>query len=185
LDSQRLGKQRLEAKEVLDLVLKRTVKKGWMKHPIARMWQPYAEFLKKYFNMCVAEWISRGYVNNMDLEVVDEAKIVIPAWWGDEELHGSHRANLLRKNPEYYGEFKWTENPRNGYLWMIPKDDAASNFERRSIIHSEEDTKKWEEKKKAKKEAKLRENRKRKEAAKKQQTTVPYTKRRKLSEIES
>lgn len=27
---------------------------------------------------------------------VDQAKVVYPSWWGDEELHSSHRGNLIR-----------------------------------------------------------------------------------------
>lgn len=80
------------------------------------MWTPYTELLKLYFNKVVEEWIARGYVNNMKLEEVDESKIVFPPWWGDEELHSSHRANLLRKDPEYYEKFEWTDTPRYPFI---------------------------------------------------------------------
>jgi len=119
LDRQRLGKQRVECKQVLDIILGRSTKKGWKSHPAIKMWAPYSEFLKLYFNKCVAEWTKRGYKNNMELEVVSEDQVVIPSFWGDEELHATHRANLLRKDSEFYSRFGWTEAPRNGYLWVI------------------------------------------------------------------
>ena len=51
----------------------------------------------------------------MEFEKVKESEIKYPPWWGDEEIHGRHRANLIRKDPNYYGnELKWTEQPKNG-----------------------------------------------------------------------
>ncbi len=55
----------------------------------------------------------------MPLEVVSEQHVVIPSWWGDSELHATHRANLLRKDADYYSRFGWSEMPRNGYLWIL------------------------------------------------------------------
>jgi hypothetical protein len=77
-----------------------------------------SEFLKMYYNEIVKEWMRRGYKNTMPLEDVSE-KIETPSWWGDEELHSTHRANLLRKDPKYYGQFGWKDTPRVGYLWIV------------------------------------------------------------------
>lgn len=41
----------------------------------------------------------------------------MPPWLGDSDFHASHRSNLLRKDPEYYGEFNWTESPDLEYVW--------------------------------------------------------------------
>ena len=70
LDWRRLGKQRVEAHQVLNVLLGRTNTQGWRNHPITRMWDGYEDALKLYFNLCVKEWISRGYNNNMILEDV-------------------------------------------------------------------------------------------------------------------
>ena len=43
--------------------------------------------------------------------------IVKPHWLGKEAFHSSHRANLLRKDFEYYSQFNWTENPESPYVW--------------------------------------------------------------------
>jgi len=41
----------------------------------------------------------------------------LPVWIGDEELHASHRSNLLRKDPEHYGQFEWEEPDDLEYVW--------------------------------------------------------------------
>ena len=43
--------------------------------------------------------------------------IKFPHWLGDVRFHSSHRANLLRKDYEYYSQFGWTENPKSPYVW--------------------------------------------------------------------
>jgi hypothetical protein len=40
-----------------------------------------------------------------------------PAWLGEEAFHASHRANLLRKAPEFYERWGWTEDPSLPYVW--------------------------------------------------------------------
>ena len=35
----------------------------------------------------------------------------------DEKFHSSHRANLLRKDSEWYGQYGWDENPESPYVW--------------------------------------------------------------------
>ena len=94
LDYRRLGKQRVEAKQILNVLLNRTETKGWRNHPITKMWVGYENALKEYFNTCVTEWINQGYNNTMELEEI-KGDIVYPHWLGDDLFHSSHRANLL------------------------------------------------------------------------------------------
>ncbi len=117
LDSQRLGKQRVEAFQILNIILNRTEKKGWRNHPIVKMWKGYANALKFYFNKVVEEWISRGFQNNMKLEKI-KGKVVFPSWMGNKEFHSSHRSNLLRKNKEHYSQFGWKEKDNLSYVWI-------------------------------------------------------------------
>ena len=117
LDYRRLGKQRVEAHQVLNVLLGRTETKGWVNHPITRMWDGYEPALQLYFNMCVKEWIGRGYNNNMLLEDITEP-IIYPHWLGNKSFHSSHRANLLRKDYEFYSTYKWTEDSTNPYAWF-------------------------------------------------------------------
>ena len=116
LDYRRLGKQRVEAMQILNILLNRTERPGWRNHPIVRMWDGYAPALQLYHNMCIEEWINQGYNNNMLLEDITEP-IIYPHWLGNKSFHSSHRANLLRKDLEYYSQFSWTENPINPYSW--------------------------------------------------------------------
>ncbi len=112
LDYRRLGKQRVEAKQILQAIENQT---GWKNHPIVKMWTPYTNALKQYANIIITEWIGRGYNNNMEFYDIDNVEY--PDWLGDERFHSSHRANLLRKDFDYYSQFKWRENSESPYVW--------------------------------------------------------------------
>ncbi|HQM44945.1 MAG TPA: MSMEG_6728 family protein [Smithellaceae bacterium] len=114
LDYRRLGKQRLEALQLIRAISGETV--GWSRHPAAVMWRGYLNALKQYHNIAIEEWIRRGYRNNMPKKRI-RGKIVYPPWLGNEAFHASHRSNLLRKDREHYGAFGWTEPDNLPYLW--------------------------------------------------------------------
>lgn len=118
LDYRRLGKQRVETFQVLNILLDRTESKGWRNHPVTKMWSGYEEALKQYQNATISEWISRGYKNNMKFEEVDESNVILPHWFGLEEFHRSHRSNLLRKDFEYYSQF-FDEPTDLEYYWAV------------------------------------------------------------------
>ena len=50
LDYRRLGKQRVEAMQIINSIEKQT---GWKHHPIVKMWEGYESALQLYFNNCV------------------------------------------------------------------------------------------------------------------------------------
>lgn len=116
LDYRRLGKQRVETFQVLNILLSRTESKGWRNHPVTRMWTGYEEALKLYQNHTIAEWMNRGYKNNMVFEEVDNSSVIMPPWFGSEDFHRSHRSNLLRKDFMYYSEF-FNEPSDLEYVW--------------------------------------------------------------------
>ena len=63
------------------------------------------------------EWADRGYINNMDFWELPEGKIKMPPWLGDEAIHYSQKANLVRKKPDFYSPL-WPEiKPMKGYVW--------------------------------------------------------------------
>ena len=118
LDYRRLGKQRVETFQVLNILLDRTPTKGWRNHPVTRMWSGYEEALKLYQNFTIQEWISRGYKNTMKLEEINMKNIYLPYWFGNNNFHRSHRSNLLRKDYEYYSQF--FDEPSNlEYHWPV------------------------------------------------------------------
>ena len=58
LDPKRLGKQRVEALQVLRALTWPTY--GWKRHPAVRMWAGYTEGVAAYGLVACLEWISRG-----------------------------------------------------------------------------------------------------------------------------
>ena len=50
-------------------------------------------------------------------EFIEDDMVHFPYWLGKESFHSSHRANLLRKDYEYYSKFGWKENPELPYVW--------------------------------------------------------------------
>jgi hypothetical protein len=81
------------------------------------MWRNNVPALKKYLNCAIEEWVERGFKNTMDFEDIDE-EVEMPEWFGNEKFHSSHRANLLKKEPEFYSQYRWSEDPSNPYVWM-------------------------------------------------------------------
>lgn len=118
LDYRRLGKQRVETFQVLNILLDRTPTKGWRNHPVTRMWTGYEEALKLYQNFTIEEWIKRGYKNTMQLEQLDYKRITLPPWFGNKDFHRSHRSNLLRKDYEYYSQY-FDEPADLEYYWPV------------------------------------------------------------------
>ena len=118
LDYKRLGKQRVEAWQIYQIVSKHITQGGWVNHPAVKMWRWYPNALAKYYNLMVLEWLDRGYRNTMK-PIRMEFPIEYPTFVGDVEFHNSHRSNLLRKDPEYYSQFGWDVPDDLPYIWPI------------------------------------------------------------------
>lgn len=121
LDSKRLGKQRVEAMQIINVIEQNL--KGWSGHPAVKMWKNHVTALKYYHNKVVKKWIARGFNNNMELYDIPKKKYIeFPWWYKFKPLHMSHKASLYRKNPEYYSEhFEMTDELqkylKTGYFW--------------------------------------------------------------------
>lgn len=118
LDFRRLGKQRSEALTIIRAI---EVGNGWSNHPATKMWTGYTQALKLYHDKIIKEWVKRGYENNMELFNMNE-DIDFPPWLSDKRLHDSHKSNLLRKDPDYYGQFDWNVPDDLDYFWPTKKD---------------------------------------------------------------
>lgn len=116
LDYKRLGKQRVEAFQILNALAGKS--KGWVNHPATLMWRGYEKALCLYHNVMIREWVDRGYRNSMSFYAI-AGKVVMPWWLGFEALHASHRSKLLHKDAEYYGQFRWSEGPDLPYWWPV------------------------------------------------------------------
>jgi hypothetical protein len=150
----RLGKQRVEAKQLLNILLGETDKKGWTKHPCTLMWKGHEETLKYYHDIMICEWMSRGYNNTMPLyhtnlrggtfydyykaggqfvrfqlpntpkRIIYDTISIQLPPWLDDNFCSRHRSTLLYKDPEHYNQFGWTETPKYEYIWPIMKEKA-------------------------------------------------------------
>jgi hypothetical protein len=132
LDQKRLGKQRVEAIQVLrGLTWPRY---GWRNHPAVRMWAGYEEALVRYGLDVCAVWCEPGRADTCaatltsDLAAACGVSIVrtqqelaeageLPPWLGREDVHRSHRSSLLRKDPGYYGPLFGDVPPDLEYVW--------------------------------------------------------------------
>jgi hypothetical protein len=124
LDYRRLGKQRVEAQQILMIIIGATDKQGWQNHPAVRMWRGHDMALALYRDVMIKEWIRRGYNNTMPFaldykiaDIVNVAKADLPAWFGNDAFHASHRSNLLRKDSAFYGRYGWQESSDLEYVW--------------------------------------------------------------------
>jgi hypothetical protein len=116
LDNRRLGRQRVEAYQILRTLAGMT--RGWVNHPAVLMWRGYETALSVYMNVMIEEWERRGFVNNMYRITVLE-HYDLPPWFGNVDFHSSHRSNLLRKEPEYYRKFWPDEDSGLPYVWPM------------------------------------------------------------------
>lgn len=114
LDMKRLGKQRVEAYQLL--------KGSWPNHPASKMWRGYEYALAEYGIAICLEWIGRGYKDTCLQKILDEQRRFtntgMPVWFGRGDFHRSHRSNLLRKNPEHYSQY-FSEPNDLEYVWPV------------------------------------------------------------------
>jgi hypothetical protein len=115
LDSPRLGKQRVETLQILRAI--ELPDYGWANHPAVLMWRGRTPALVAYGLAMARVWQERGFadttarqIGEFAPEVVDRSQYelaaagLLPSWLGDEELHRSHRSNLIAKDPVFYRE---------------------------------------------------------------------------------
>ena len=120
LDYRRLGKQRVETKQIINIIENKFVSKrkvAWSNHPAVLMWKDDLECLKLYFNVISTEWIRRGYKHNMGFYDIDFKSVTKPKWLGDLKFHVSHQSNLVRKKPEFYSDKFPNVSPDLPYIW--------------------------------------------------------------------
>ena len=99
---------------------------GWSNHPAAKMWLGYEHALCEYAIVGLEVIRLRGYPRIklawMPFWTKKQKTFKdtgMPPFVGNEEFHASHRSNLLRKDPEWYGKFGWTEPDDLEYIWPI------------------------------------------------------------------
>jgi hypothetical protein len=148
LDDKRLGKQRVEALQIIRALTYETY--GWKHHPAVLMWQGYEEALGAYARAICNEWTKRGYADTCAATITtdltnagvrtpsrSERQLTkarkLPPWWGDEAVHASHRRALLRKDPDHYGPHFPDDDPTqpdDDYVWPVRKPTGRSKTAR-------------------------------------------------------
>lgn len=117
LDSKRLNKQILEGYQILKVLSNKDPHAGWRNHPAVKMWRGYEHLLLDYVMSMVKEADKRGIktdknVSNL-MDLINTYGIDwgfdIPEWYENDvkmkRLTTTHKANLYKKDPQYYFEF--------------------------------------------------------------------------------
>lgn len=135
LDDRRLGKQRVEALQIVRALTWDNY--GWQHHPAILMWAGYAEALGAYGLAVCAEWVRRGRPDTCAATITADLAAAgqpppqpqavladlrrLPPWLGDERFHTSHQAALLRKDGAHYAPLFGTVDPELPYFWPVRK----------------------------------------------------------------
>lgn len=135
LDNKRLGKQRVEAYQILSAITgysldnggtpeirekirnnQKILSKAWTHHPATLMWKDSVHLLRMYYNIMIQEWIDRGFNNTMQFAKVNHIKMIRPRWMYSDLIYETHKSNLLRKDYNYYSSYFLTKSDLP-YYW--------------------------------------------------------------------
>ncbi|MFD8845921.1 MSMEG_6728 family protein [Streptomyces pseudogriseolus] len=141
LDRKRLGKQRVEALQVLRGLI--VPGYGWRRHPAVRMWVGYEEALVRYGLEICRVWRDQGHQDSCAATLVADLARVrpgapvrdqdelarageLPPWLGDEAVHRSHRSALVRKAPDVYRQLFPDDPDDLPYFWPSSDRDPEA-----------------------------------------------------------
>ena len=144
LDNKRLNKQILEGYQILNVLHNPDPHAGWRNHPAVKMWRGFEKSLWNYIMCMVDEANVRGIKTENNLRNLLELRNNVshnwtsaePAWMDDKAIMAkvttTHKANLYRKDPEYYFEFAEAVVSKNNepccercnYYWVTHKEVA-------------------------------------------------------------
>jgi hypothetical protein len=120
LDDQTLSEQIAQARKILLTLLfpPRTAEPNTR---AINMWQNYEKHLCTHgIALCIQRQIRHEFEDDTMLDwfrshlmILQDRPTVDPPWLGDYRLHKSHRARLLAIDPDYYGQFGWSDSPQD------------------------------------------------------------------------
>ena len=127
LDNKRLNKQILESYQILKVLSGQSPSGAWRNHPAVLMWKNAEYSLRAYAKAMITEANSRGIKTDKNEANIDALEALCGAIWGTDKpfwanstgphlkrINITHRANLYRKDPDYYAEFYHdTKNKNN------------------------------------------------------------------------
>jgi hypothetical protein len=118
LDSKRLNKQILEGYQILKVLNNPDPRAAWRNHPAVKMWKGFENALFTYILAMLREADYRGIKTDKNKENLVRLRTATisnwgsgyPRWLSDKKkisrITESHRANLYRKDPEFYDMFR-------------------------------------------------------------------------------
>ncbi|AQQ73799.1 hypothetical protein [Kurlavirus BKC-1] len=106
---------------------------GFCCHPATKMWFGYERSLRKYINACISELSQRttksGTVHRLPKKKIRVQRTVETPWWcGLSAFHQSHKAALLRKEPESYQEFSSLSEEEKELPYFWPSDYGSDEL---------------------------------------------------------
>lgn len=159
LDYKRLGKQRLECTQLMDVLLRKANllqdgKTGWNNHVAVEYWYTAIKnclpYLILYTDIMIEEWINRGYKNTIDTtkykEIISKNANLFrfdESIWRtyENDVIVSHRARVLQKDFDYYSKIFKENNisiPENWenmeYFWMRPTEKQIKELKQGKLI---------------------------------------------------
>lgn len=115
LDNKRLNKQILEGYQILKVLNNPDPRAAWRNHPAVKMWRGHEQALFEYIMAMVKQADLRGIKTDKNKDNIYSLRLATIKQWGNgypewyrngiERITESHRANLYRKDPEYYMDF--------------------------------------------------------------------------------
>lgn len=144
LDGRRLGKQRVEAIQIVRALTVPTY--AWKHHPATLMWQGHEEFLGWYGMLLVGAWRGRGFAAPVRRRSWPTSPppgcppAPRPSWppptcsrpgWATRPSTGVTSRRLVRKDPEHYGP-RFPGVPGDlPYVWPVRSAKALEAERRR------------------------------------------------------
>ena len=117
LDNKRLNKQILETYQILNVLSGQSKSGAWRNHPAVLMWAGAENELWRYGMTAIAVANIRGIKTENNLANMQSLASKAAIYWGNDEpmwrtdsktlkrVTTTHKANLYRKDPEYYAEY--------------------------------------------------------------------------------
>ena len=138
LDSKRLNKQILEGYQILKVLGNPDPRAAWRNHPAVKMWRGHEQALFGYVSAMVQEADKRGIKtdkNKYNLLILAAQNAMhwgkgLPSWFNNKVIMSlvttTHKANLYRKDPEFYDDFRFAVIDQNNkpccekcqYFWV-------------------------------------------------------------------
>ena len=140
LDDRRLGKQRVEALQIIRALTRETY--GWKHHPAVLMWAGYELALASYGLAICAEWVARGRADTCAATMAADLSVGrtagpdsrsprcarTPSFRAGSATSGctaATRRRLVRKDPSFYAARFPDADPDLPYFWPTHKGSGA------------------------------------------------------------